>query len=225
MTINKQIFITIILIAVAIIFFGISNIDYIVQDNFYNFTTHSWILDRDAEPYKFIFYDGIKNLLTIFTLCLIISLIFFKKNNTVKSYRKEIIIVVLSMILIPITINGIKKFTNMPCPKNEIYYGGKMIKTAVWQRYAKPYEDMNHIACWPAGHASGGFALMSLFFLFKTKKNKYIALSVALTVGWSMGIYKMLIGDHFLSHTILTMIIAWLIILIIKKSIFKESYK
>jgi len=34
-----------------------------------------------------------------------------------------------------------------------------------------------------------------------------------------MGIYKMLIGYHFLSHTIISMIIAWLIILIIKKLI------
>jgi len=98
-----------------------------------------------------------------------------------------------------------------------------MVKTAVWQRYAQPYKDMEHISCWPAGHASGGFALLSLFFLFKTKKNRYIALIGALTVGWSMGVYKMLIGDHFLSHTILTMILAWLIVLVIKKMIDYEN--
>ncbi|KAB7890023.1 PAP2 family protein, partial [Poseidonibacter ostreae] len=53
------------------------------------------------------------------------------------------------------------------------------------------------------------------------------ALSFALTVGWSMGTYKMLIGDHFLSHTIITMLIAWLLVLIIYKiinSIEKEKY-
>ena len=36
-----------------------------------------------------------------------------------------------------------------------------------------------------------------------------------------MGIYKMMIGDHFSSHTILTMLIAWLIILINAKLVNK----
>ena len=58
---------------------------------------------------------------------------------------------------------------------------------------------------------------MALFFLFKTPKNQKRALVVALVIAWSMGLYKMLLGDHFLSHTIITMIMAWLIILIIVK--------
>ena len=58
---------------------------------------------------------------------------------------------------------------------------------------------------------------MALFFLFKTPKNQKRALSVALVIAWSMGLYKILLGDHFLSHTIITMIMAWLIILIIVK--------
>jgi membrane-associated PAP2 superfamily phosphatase len=82
-----------------------------------------------------------------------------------------------------------------------------------------------HISCWPAGHASGGFALLSLFFLFKSRRNKIFALIFGLSVGWMMGLYKMLIGDHFLSHTIITMILAWLIILVIAKIVNKkESY-
>jgi len=76
---------------------------------------------------------------------------------------------------------------------------------------------MPKIKCWPAGHASGGFALLSLFFLFKSRKNKKIAIITALSVGWAMGLYKMVIGDHFLSHTIITMMLAWLIVLIIAK--------
>ena len=59
---------------------------------------------------------------------------------------------------------------------------------------------------------------MALFFLFKTPINQKRALFTGLVVGWSMGAYKMLLGDHFLSHSIITMIMAWLIILIIVKS-------
>ena len=64
---------------------------------------------------------------------------------------------------------------------------------------------------------------MALFFLFKTPKNQKRALIGALVIAWGMGTYKMLLGDHFLSHTIITMIMAWLIILIIVKSMqFKQ---
>lgn len=130
-------------------------------------------------------------------------------------------IVILSAIIIPLFIGYLKKETNMPCPKQEIQYGGFYPRTTVWEKYPdnfflKPYRSK----CWPAGHASGGFALMSLFFLFHKKRNKYIGLVTGVVVGWSMGLYKMLIGDHFFSHTAITMILAWFLILMIAKIVY-----
>ncbi|KAB7885411.1 phosphatase PAP2 family protein, partial [Poseidonibacter ostreae] len=87
----------------------------------------------------------------------------------------------------------------------------------LFDSYPTEFVQNKKIKCWPAGHASGGFALLSLFFLFKKRINQIYALIFALSVGWSMGTYKMLIGDHFLSHTIITMLIAWLLVLIIYK--------
>lgn len=56
---------------------------------------------------------------------------------------------------------------------------------------------------------------MALFFFFKTPRNQFLGLVGAITLGWTMGSYKMLLGDHFFSHTLITMILAWIIILII----------
>ena len=214
---NKSIVITFIALIISIIFFGLSDIDLSVQDIFYNFKTKSWILSSSLEPWHFIFYSGVKKLLILVGLAFLFGFIFFYKTKLIQSYKKGILIVILSAIVVPLTVGFLKKTTNMPCPKHEIHYNGKMIRTAVWQKYPKPYSTMPRIRCWPAGHASGGFALLSLFFLFKSRKNKKIAIITALLVGWAMGLYKMLIGDHFLSHTIITMILAWLIILIIAK--------
>ena len=215
MTIKNQIYITTILTVIVVILFGIFSLDTTIQDNFFNSYTNTWILDSNLQPYKFIFYDGIKKLLVLFALSLLVLSMLFYKTKIIQTYKHGIIIVILSAIIIPFSIGGLKKITNMPCPKNEIIYGGKMIRTAVWERYTSPYDKMPTIKCWPAGHASGGFALLSLFFLFKTRKNKLISLAFALTIGWSMGSYKMLIGDHFFSHTVITMMLSWLIILII----------
>jgi len=219
MSINRQIVFTFLLLVITIYIFAISSIDIKIQDMFFNKSNQTWIVDKHLEPYKFIFYDGIKKLLILIALSFLLTLIFFRKKAIVKAYKKGIIVVILSAILIPVTVGGLKKATNMPCPKNEIHYGGIYPATKVWEHYPKNFKQPSSIKCFPAGHASGGFALLSLFFLFKSRRNKTLALVGALTVGWSMGIYKMLIGDHFLSHTVITMILAWFIILLLHKFI------
>ncbi len=222
MSINKQIILTTLLLIFTIIFFGISNIDIAIQDTFFDSTTQQWVLDRDLEPYKFIFYDGMKKLLILFALLMLFTLIFLRKKKVVIAYKKGLMVVVLSAIFVPVIAGGLKKVTNMPCPKNEIHYGGVYPSTKVWEHYPKEFKQPASIRCFPAGHASGGFALLSLFFLFKTRRNKILAIVGGLTVGWSMGLYKMLIGDHFLSHTVITMVLAWLIVLIVKKIVDKN---
>ena len=217
MSINRQIVLTSLLLIFTVIFFGMTKIDIMVQNIFFDNSNQTWILDRNLQPYKFIFYDGIKKLLIFVALSFLMILIFLRKNSIIKNYKKGLLLVVLSAICIPLTIGALKKATNMPCPKNEIHYGGIYPSSKVWEHYPKEFKQPSSIKCFPAGHASGGFALLSLFFLFKRRRNKILALIGALTIGGSMGLYKMFIGDHFLSHTLLTMIIAWLIVLIIQK--------
>jgi len=224
LNINRAIFVTFIVLVISIIYFGISDIDLKIQDYLYNFKNHSWILNRDLEPWHMIFYSGAKKVLILVAIFFLLTLIFFWKQEYIQEYKKGLIIVILSAIIVPLSVGFLKKSTNMPCPKDEIHYGGKMPRTAVWQKYKEPYSKMEHIACWPAGHASGGFALLSLFFLFKRKRDRIIAIIVALSVGWAMGLYKMLIGDHFFSHTFITMVLAWLIILLIAKAILRRKF-
>ena len=223
MAINTQIVITFILLIGSILFFALTSIDEQIQENFFNFNTNSWQLNRHTDPYHFIFYTLSKKLLIIFGVGLLFSLLFLKNTPFVQTYKKGILIVVLSAIFIPLVVGGLKKSTNMPCPRDEIHYGGSYPKTAVWERYSKSFQNKKKMLCWPAGHASGGFALLSLFFLFRKQQNRYLALLFALGVGWSMGGYKMLIGDHFFSHTVITMILAWLIVLVIAKGVKYET--
>ena len=224
---SKHILITSLCLFFTIILFELTPIDIIVQNYFFNFDTSSWIWDNKEPISKFLFYDGIKKTLILFVFLILCSLIFFRNKEIIKTYKKGLVIVLLSAIIIPVTIGALKATTNMPCPKNIEYFGGSYPDVKLFDSYHIAFVQNKKIKCWPAGHASGGFALLSLFFLFKKRIHQIYALSFALTVGWSMGTYKMLIGDHFLSHTIITMLIAWLLILIIYKiinSIGKEEY-
>ena len=214
---NKQIVITAFLLIAVIALFQFSNLDIFVQSFFYNFDKKNWLIDKDEPILKFFFYDGIKNLLLLFGVAILLSLIFFRKNSLVQEYKKGLIIVLLSAIFVPVIIGSLKAITNTPCPCNIVYFNGTYPEKKVFDSYPKDFVQKSKVKCWPAGHASGGFALMALFFLFKTPKNQKRALVAALIIAWSMGTYKMLLGDHFISHTVITMLMAWLIILIIVK--------
>ncbi len=212
---NKQILITSICLIYVIILFEFTSLDVLVQNLFFDNDTNTWVLNRNEVILKFLFYDGIKKLLIIFAFSILFSLIFFRKKELILKYKKALLIILLSAITIPLIVGFLKSVTNTPCPKNIEYFAGEYPDIKLFTAYPKDFIQKSKVKCWPAGHASGGFALMSLFFLFKKRKYQIRALIFALAIGWSMGIYKMLIGDHFLSHTIITMLIAWLIILII----------
>lgn len=215
---SRELLITLFLLLGVILLFAFTNLDIFIQEFFYNAETKEWFLDKDEPLLKFIFYDGIKKLLILFAAGIFFALIFFRKNKTVLEYKKGMIIILLSSIIVPLSVGSLKAVTNMPCPKNIQHFNGKYPDVNLFECYPDEFKEENpdcKIKCWPAGHASGGFALLSLFFLFKSQKNQKRAVIIALLVGFSMGTYKLLIGDHFFSHTIITMLIAWLIILVI----------
>lgn len=215
---NQQILITTLLLMAVIILFEWSNWDIVLQEYFYDFQSKSWLLDKNEPILKFILYSGLKKLLIAFAITILFVLLFFRKYEAVKEYKKGLWTVVLSAIFVPLFIASLKYISNTPCPCDIEHFNGNYPNVKVFDGYPSSFKQESKIKCWPAGHASAGFALLAFYFVFKDKVNKKRSLYGALLIGWSMGIYKMLIGHHFLSHTIITIIIAWLIILIIVKS-------
>ncbi len=215
--INKNIFITTLILFIAIFIFEFTNIDILVQNMFYNFDTQKWLFDKKEPILKLIFYDGIKIIITIFAISILLGLIFFKTKNIIKENKKALIIIFLSIVFVPLIISSLKAITNIPCPCNITNYNGNSPYIKIFDTYPSDFIQKSKAKCWPAGHSSGGFALLALIFLMKSKKTKFYATAFALITAWSMGLYKMVIGDHFLSHTVITMILAWLLILIIHK--------
>lgn len=220
MKIEKQILITIFFLVIVFFLFEFTNIDIFVQNFFYNNETHQWFLShQNGSLLDIVFYSGIKKAIIFFGVLVLSLYIYSFKNSaaTLKGYRKGLLIVWLSLAFVPLVIGILKAISNVPCPRDFIGFGGDYPHIRILD--GMPEEITKKFKCYPAGHASGGFALMSLFFLFKTYKNRIIALIFAFVIGWSMGVYKMLIGHHYLSHTVITMILSWLLILAIYKSI------
>lgn len=220
MTINREMVVTLFCLLAIFFLFELTNIDIFVQNYFYDNTAHKWLLSHQKGSLAdMIFYSGIKKAIIVFGVIILFLYFYsFKGSASVlKGYRDGLLIVWLSIVIGPSVIGFLKAVSNVPCPCDFRGFGGDYPYIRVLD--FMPQDIIKKFKCYPAGHASGGFALMSLFFLFKTDKNRIIALITAIVIGWSMGIYKMLIGDHYLSHTVITMILSWLVIIIIRKII------
>lgn len=72
--------------------------------------------------------------------------------------------------------------------------------------------------CFPAGHASAGFALMAFYFVGRARRQPLLAwagLATGLVAGSLLGFGRMLQGAHFLTHTLWAGLVCWAVILIL----------
>lgn len=200
---------TFFLIFITIYIFEYQNIDLLIQNNFYNTITQTWILDKNNDLLlKYFFYDGAKAfIILIASISLAIIILSFFSIKYL-NYRKKAIIIILGLALTPAVVGLLKKSTNIACPNQLTIYNGTKDYIKIFDKKLKNMKDCN---CFPAGHASGGFALIILSILGRTKKEEYKILYITICFGFIIGFYKMLIGDHFLSHTIVSMLIAFII--------------
>ena len=184
----KQLWLTASILIAAILFFGLSPTDIWVQSHFYNPLTHQWIIDPHNSVLKFIFYDGIKRLLILIAVLFLVCIdrCLEKAVDEIVSTGTHYCCFILdcctacrwffeSQLLI---CRALKVWMFLTAAILVRVFGKNIIQKIV---------DLDKQKCWPAGHASGGFALLSLIFLFHSRKNKIVAGSAAMIIGWSMG--------------------------------------
>jgi membrane-associated PAP2 superfamily phosphatase len=198
----------------TLLLFELTPADIWLQSLLFDTIHQQWLWSGEEPIARLILYTGIKRVLIVFGLAMIALLIASFKVDTLLPYRQGLRIVVLALILVPVCTGGLKAVSNVACPRALTEFGGSMPYAGIFgtptTAAGKAFPQQR---CFPAGHASGGFALLALPFLFTRRRQ--LALAAGLGVGWTMGGYKMVIGDHFLSHTLVTMLLAWLIICLI----------
>ena len=218
----------------ATLVFEHSQLDIRISELFYS---HGhWLLEKGAQPYAFIFYDLPKALLILLAVYLIAVLIIKYQQplpDLASQHRskfdkfllplpiREIGYLLLVLAIVPATIATLKGVTHVSCPNDLVIFGGELPYLNLWQNMvaATPAK------CFPAAHASAGFSLYGLAFLPTLKKHCYQILKIVTLLGWSMGLYKMLFGDHFFSHTLVSMLLSLTIACALATLFFKDSIK
>ncbi len=201
--------------------FEISGIDLWLQDRFYNFTTHAWLVDQNAPSPRLLFYTGPKTLIWVLGACLIglaLSPAHWRARLPLRRVSKrDLWITIAAMAAAPLLIATGKATTNIFTPKEIRRYGGSVPYVKVCEAYPPDDRPAKRGRGFPAGHASGGFALMALAGLARTRRTRGLCIAAGLTIGGIMGIYQMLKGAHYLSHTVISALACWIVFLLIRR--------
>jgi len=196
--------------------FETTHIDLRVQDRFYD-PVRGWRIDRDARMPRLIFYQSPKWILGVFAIGLLACILApaaFAARMPLSPIHAGFL---LTCILVaPVTAWFIKKLTGVLYPCYVDRYGGKEPYRTLLESIPKVPGRVRGRG-FPAAHCSGAFALMALYFVLPGPA-RWVGLGVGLAAGWIVGTYQMLKGVHYLSHTIVTMFLAWMIILILSRA-------
>lgn len=212
---NRAIWITLGLLAAALAVFELTNVDLALQDHFFNFETKRWVVDEKAPLGRLFFYNGPKALVWLIALAtLTLAAGPARWRERFNFNRRGLWLGVLVIATVPALAGLGKKYTNIFCPSEVRRYGGDVAYAKLCEPYPAEDRPPRRGGCFPAGHASGGFALLGLLAVRATRRWRNGVIALGLALGWWMGGYQMLKGAHYLSHTVTTMLVAWLVVLV-----------
>lgn len=115
----------------------------------------------------------------------------------------------LSTLVSLLLVSYIKMHSTSSCPWALQDFGGTATYLSHW---AWGVRDGGAGVCFPAGHASGGFAFLGGYFVFShgfPRAAKRWLLG-ALAAGLVLGLAQQVRGAHFMSHTLWTAWLCWL---------------
>lgn len=126
-----------------------------------------------------------------------------------RARRVRLWLVVASAMLL---VSSLKRFSGSSCPWDLVSGGAEpQASLSHWQSLFSGLSDGGPGHCFPAGHASAGFAWVALYAALHphAPRAARIALAVALLAGCTLGVAQQLRGAHYMSHTLWTAWLCW----------------
>lgn len=128
------------------------------------------------------------------------------------SLRQPLLYLLLAAALGSASVSLLKSVTHVDCPWDLAGYGGMRTPTGLFASHAA---GAPRGVCYPAGHASAGYAWVSLYFaaLLWRPRWRWRGLAIGVGAGLLFGIGQQLRGAHFLSHDVAALAVCWLVAL------------
>lgn len=183
-----------------------SNLDLWLADHWYLLEGETWAWRNHWLTYDVIHELG-KQLLIGFGLVLMVLFAASVRSGRLKPWRAPAGYVLTSMILLPLLIASLKRLSPVSCPWDLSRYGGV---EPYLRTFGHAFAPTSAGHCFPAGHASGGYALFALYFaLLPNVRRPAVMLIPGLAVGTIFALGQQARGAHFVSHDLWTATLCW----------------
>lgn len=155
-----------------------------------------------------LLHSGGQLLDKVFALICLLSFIVINLKKELIQYRKIFLYFLLASAAGPVLIGIIKDMTHIYSPWDLQLFNGV-------QPYIRLFDPVPADAlvgnAFPAGHASGGYCFLSLYFVFLRFRSSYriYGLIFSLGLGLLFGMAQQVRGAHFPSHDMATIFICW----------------
>jgi membrane-associated PAP2 superfamily phosphatase len=194
------------LAAVAVLEFGGG--DLVFADWLFRLQGGSWQL-QDAWITNNLIHDQGRNLVGIVLLSILLAIALSFVMTPLRAYRGDLIYVLVTALASVAIVNILKETTHVDCPWDLTRYGGDKLYASLFEGVPVNQEPGR---CFPAGHASGAYCWLGLFFIVRRRfpSLQWQTLAGVMTVGLVFGAAQQLRGAHFLSHDIWTIYLCWM---------------
>lgn len=188
------------------LYIELSGVDALLADKIYAWEGGSWTL-KNAWITKALIHQTGKYFSLTIALLVILAVIGTYLTPRLLKYQRELFFLLCAAAGSSGLISILKDISHVSCPWDFSRYGGEL-------PYASVFSQIIHMSgdgCFPAGHASGGYAWLAFYFLGIHMKSKWrwVGLGFALSVGLVFGISQQLRGAHFIIHDLWTLGICW----------------
>jgi membrane-associated PAP2 superfamily phosphatase len=137
-----------------------------------------------------------------------------------RELRRPALYFFLSLGLSVGVVGLLKAVTNVDCPRDLSEFGGAF---PFIHLFADRPDALRHARCFPAAHASSGYALVALYFALRERSRwaSRLGLAAGLVTGLIFGFAQQSRGAHFVSHDVWSAWLVWTVSLSLYTFAFK----
>nr|WP_297459092.1 phosphatase PAP2 family protein [uncultured Halomonas sp.] len=189
------------------LFFQRHGIDFAVADRLFRWEGGDWSLKHHIVT-ESILHNGGRAVSEALGALAILGFAASLMGSPLRAWRRALGYLIAALAVSTVSVAILKQWVSMDCPWDLARYGGDMPFIGLFEQRPDGLPDA---ACFPAGHASAGYAWIALYFFFKATlpRWRWWGLTAGLSMGLAFGIAQQLRGAHFLSHDLWTLMICW----------------
>lgn len=164
---------------------------------------------RDHWAVTTLLHQGARNLGWLFGAWLLVGV--WWPTGVLRRLSRALRVQWLVTALLSLLLIDVLKYASLTsCPWDLADFGGAAAYVSHW---AWGHGDGGPGRCFPAGHASAGFAFIGGYFALRraAPRAAVLALLAALAAGLALGVAQQLRGAHFMSHTLWTAWLCWMV--------------